>query len=88
MMSKEQLAQEYWQAQQDEKAAAKMRRQIDLLEREELSRPEYTIGIVNDEGQLEVVQAKPLSPTLKLLPEVLSFVLFFVCTFSLIEILL
>ena len=88
MMSKEQLAQEYWQAQQDEKAAAKMRRQIELLEREELNKPEYTIGIVNDNGQLEVVQAKPLSPTLKLLPEVLSFVLFFVCTFSLIEILL
>lgn len=88
MMSKEQLAQEYWQAQQDEKAAAKMRRQIELLEREELNKPEYTIGIVNDNGQLEVVQAKPLSPTLKLLPEVMSFVLFFVCTFSLIEILL
>lgn len=88
MKNREQLAQEYWQAQQDEKAAAKMRRQIELLEREELSRPEYTIGIVNDNGQLEVVQAKPLSPTLKLLPEVLSFVLFFVCTFSLIEILL
>lgn len=88
MRSKEQLAQEYWQAQQDEKAAAKMRRQIELLEREELNKPEYTIGIVNDNGQLEVVQAKPLSPTLKLLPEVLSFVLFFVCTFSLIEILL
>ena len=88
MKNKEQLAQEYWQAQQDDKAAAKMRRQIELLEREELNRPEYTIGIVNDEGQLEVVQAKPLSPTVKLLPEVLSFVLFFVGTFSLIEILL
>lgn len=88
MKNKEQLAQEYWQTQQDEKAAAKMRRQIELLEREELSRPEYTIGIVNEHGQLEVVQAKPLSPTVKLLPEVLSFVLFFVGTFSLIEILL
>ena len=87
MKTKEQLAQEYWQAQQDDKAAAKMRRQIELLEREELNRPEYTIGIVNDEGQLEVVRAKPLSPTVKLLPEVLSSVLVFVCTFSLLEIL-
>jgi hypothetical protein len=42
---------------------------------------------VNDEWQLEVVRAKPLSPTVKLLPEVLSSVLVFVCTFSLLEIL-
>lgn len=88
MKTKEQLAQEYWQGQQDDKAAAKMRRQIELLEREQLNKPEYTIGIVNEHGQLEVVQAKPLSPTLKLLPEVLSFVLVFVCTFSVLEILL
>ena len=54
-------------------------------EREELAKPEYTIGIINDQGQLEIVQAKPVAPTLRLLPEVLSFVLFFLITFVLME---
>ena len=43
------------------------------------------IGIINDEGQWEIVQAQPVNPTLKLLPEVLGFMLFFFVTFAFAE---
>ena len=83
--TKEELALNYWLNEQRKQEAKRIERQFEEQEREELSKPEYTIGIVNDEGQLEIVQAKPVSPTLKLLPEVLGFMLFFMVTYAFFE---
>jgi len=85
MLSKEDLALNYWQNEMLKNKAKRAKRKADLARREELSKPEYTIGIINDEGQLEIIQAKPVSNSVKLLPEVISFVVFFFITFALIE---
>jgi hypothetical protein len=83
--SADELADGYRSSKQRNKEAEKMRRQIELLEREELSRPEYTIGIVNDDGQLEVVQAKPIGKGVRLVPELLCLALVLIGTFNILE---
>jgi hypothetical protein len=83
--SADELADEYRSGKRRNKEAEKMRRQIELLEREELNRPEYTIGIVNDDGQLEVVQAKPIWKGVRLVPELLCLVILLIGTFNLLE---
>lgn len=85
MRSKEEMAHEYWMAEYHYNKRKREQRSAIKAEREELAKPEYTIGIVNDQGQLEIVQAKPVSPTLKLLPEVLGFMLFFMVTYAFFE---
>jgi hypothetical protein len=85
MLSKEDAAHNYWMAEYHHNKRKREEREADKAERAELSKPEYTIGIVNDEGQLEIVQAKPPAPVVRLLPEVVSFVLFFLITFALME---
>ena len=85
LKSKDELVLNYWLNEQRKKESARMLREARKREREELSRPEYTIGIVNSEGQLEIVQAKPLSDTLKRLPEVLLIVLISFMAFALAE---
>ena len=85
LKSREELVLNYWLNEQRKKESARMRREAKKREREELARPEYTIGIVNSEGQLEIVQAKPLSDTLKRLPEVLLIVLISFMAFALAE---
>ena len=83
--SADELADEYRSGKRRNKEAEKMRRQIELLEREELNRPEYTIGIVNDDGQLEVVQAKPIGKGVRLVPELLCLVILLIGTFNFLE---
>ena len=81
----DELADGYRSATRRNKEAEKMRRQIELLEREKLDRPEYTIGIVNDNGQLEVVQAKPIGKGVRLVPELLCLAMLLIGTFKLLE---
>lgn len=81
----DELADGYRSAKRRNKEAEKMRRQIELLEREKLDRPEYTIGIVNDNGQLEVVQAKPIGKGVRLVPELLCLAMLLIGTFKLLE---
>ena len=83
--SKEELVYEYWIAKKLQNQRKRMQRQLELLEREKLSRPEYTIGIVNDEGQLEVVVAKPLPEAVRLLPEVTFIMIGFGYIFAQLE---
>jgi len=83
--SADELVDGYRSSKQRNKEAEKMRRQIELLEREELNRPEYTIGIVNDDGQLEVVQAKPIRKGVRLVPELLCLALVLIGTFNILE---
>lgn len=83
--SADELAEDYRSAKRRNKEAEKMRRQIELLEREKLDRPEYTIGIVNDNGQLEVVQAKPIGKGVRLVPELLCLAMLLIGTFKLLE---
>ena len=83
--SADELADGYRSAKRRNKEAEKMRRQIELLEREKLDRPEYTIGIVNDNGQLEVVQAKPIGKGVRLVPELLCLAMLLIGTFKLLE---
>lgn len=85
MLSKEEVVLNYWLNEQRANEAKRERRKAELAHREELSKPEYTIGIINEQGQLEIVQAKPVSKEVKLLPEVISFVVFFFVTYALIE---
>lgn len=85
MLSKEEIVLNYWQNELRANEARRENRKAEKARREELNKPEYTIGIVNDEGQLEVIQAKPVSNTVKLLPEVISFVVFFLLTYAMIE---
>ena len=81
----DELADGYRSAKRCNKEAEKMRRQIELLERKKLDRPEYTIGIVNDNGQLEVVQAKPIGKGVRLVPELLCLAMLLIGTFKLLE---
>lgn len=85
MLSKEEAIHNYWMAEYHHNKRKREQRAAKKAERAELDKPEYTLGIVNDEGQLEIVQAKPVSPTLKLLPEVLGFMLFFMVTYAFFE---
>ena len=85
MKTKEQVIYEYWLEQRGLRENKREKTKAEKLEREELAKPEYTIGIVNDDGQLEMTQAEPVSKTVKLLPEVFSFLLFFFVTFALLE---
>jgi len=82
LKSKEELVLNYWLNEQRKKEAARLRREAKKQEREELTKPEYTIGIINSEGQLEVVQAKPLGETVRGLPEVLLIVLISIMAFA------
>lgn len=70
MKSKEEVIYDYWMAEYHHNNRKRMERQIEKLEREKMSRPERTIGIVNEDGQLEVVVAKPISDNIKRLPEI------------------
>jgi hypothetical protein len=83
--SADELAEDYRVCQQRDRTAAKMRRQIDLLEREERDKPEFTIGIVNDDGQLEVIQAKPVGKNVKMLPELFCLGVILFGTFAFLE---
>jgi hypothetical protein len=83
--SADELADEYRSGKRRNKEAEKMRRQIELLEREELNRPEYTIGIVNDDGQLEVVQAKPIWKGVRLVQEIVCLAILLIGTFNFLE---
>lgn len=85
MKSKEQVIHDYWMEEYHHNMRQRDQRNQLKAEREELAKPEYTIGIINERGQLEVVQAKPPAPIVRLLPEVFSFVLFFLITFALME---
>lgn len=85
MNDKEQLAYRYWMASYHQNMDKRQERKQVKAEREELSSPHHMIGIINDEGQWEIVQAQPVNPTLKLLPEVLGFMLFFFVTFAFAE---
>lgn len=85
MLSKEELAMSYWQNQQRANRIEREQKKAASDYQQELSKPEYTIGLINSEGQLEIIQAKPVSKTVKLLPEVLGFVVSFLITFALIE---
>jgi hypothetical protein len=85
MKSKEQVIHDYWMEEYHHNMRKRDQRNQLKEEQEELAKPQYTIGIVNERGQLEIVQAKPVAPTLRLLPEVFSFVLFFLITFALME---
>lgn len=85
MKSKEQVIHDYWMEEYHHNMRKRDRRKQINQEREELAKPEYTIGIVNEQGQLEIIQAKRPAPTIRLLPEVFSFVLFFLITFALME---
>ena len=85
MRSKEQMVHDYWMAEYHHNQRKREQRNQKKAERQELAKPEYTIGIVNEQGQLEIVQAQRPAPAWRLLPEVLSFVLFFLITFVLLE---
>lgn len=82
LKSKEELVLNYWLNEQRKKEVARQHREAKKREREELAKPEYTIGIVNSEGQLEIVQAKPLGETVRGLPEVLLIVLISIMAFA------
>lgn len=82
LKSREELVLNYWLNEQRKKESARVRREDEKQKREELAKPEYTIGIINSEGQLEVVQAKPLGETVKRLPEVLLIVLISIMAFA------
>lgn len=85
MLSREEAAHNYWMAEYHHNKRKREERAVEKAERAELDKPEYTLGVVNDEGQLEIVQAKPPGQIVRLLPEVISFVLFFLITFALME---
>ena len=85
MKNREEIIYEFWVEQREQRAARREQLKAQKLEREELNKPEYTIGIVNDDGQLEVVQAKPLSKYVKRLPEVLLVVILSLIVFAFLE---
>lgn len=85
LKTKEQVYYEHWVEQCKMRAAQRERNIANKQEREELSRPEYTLGVVNKDGQLEFIQAKPVGKTVKRLPEVLAVMVFLFWLFAVME---
>lgn len=75
MKSKEELIFEHWMATKAANDRKRMQKQIEKLEADKMHKPERTLGIVNEDGQLEVIIAKELSEEVKLLPEVAVIIL-------------
>jgi hypothetical protein len=86
LKTKEELLYEYWIGKKLQNDRKRMQRQIAKLEADKMHRPERTIGIVNEDGQLEVVIAKELSQEVKLLPEVAVIIIGFGYIFAQLEI--
>ena len=84
-MSKEEVVQRYWLAEMAHRNRQRMQKQIDKLEHKKLNQPEYFVGVMNADGQYEVVQAKPVSNVVKLIPEVAGVMLLWFCLFAYLE---
>ena len=85
MMSKEEVVQRYWLAEMAHRNRQRMQKQIDKLEHKKLNSSEYFIGVLNEDGQYEVVQAKPVGEVIKLFPEVLAVLLGWFALFAYLE---
>ena len=85
MKNKEQIVYDFWCAEMRENKRRREQLRQKRIERRELQKPEYTLGIINEDGQYELVQAKPLSETTKRLPEVIAVVVFFLWLFAVME---
>ena len=85
MLSKEEVVQRFWLAEMQERNRKRMQKQIDAIEYKKLNRAEYFVGVMNEDGQYEVVQAKPVSNVIKLIPEVAGVLLIWFSLFAYLE---
>ena len=85
MWSKEEVVQRFWLAEMAERNRKRIQKRLDAIEYKKLNRAEYFIGIINDDGQYEIVQAKPVSNVIKLLPEVAGVLLIWFSLFAYLE---
>jgi hypothetical protein len=85
MMSKEEIVQRYWLAEMAEKNRKRMQKQIDKLEYKKLNQAEYFVGVLNKDGQYEIVKAKPVGEVVKLFPEVGCVMLIWFLLFAYME---
>jgi hypothetical protein len=85
MLSKEEVVQRFWLAEMQERNRKRMQKQIDAIEYKKLNRAEYFVGVMNEDGQYEVVQAKPVSNVIKLIPEVSGVLLIWFSLFAYLE---
>ena len=85
MLSKEEVLQRFWLAEMQERNRKRIQKQIDAIEYKKLNRAEYFVGVMNEDGQYEVVQAKPVSNVIKLIPEVAGVLLIWFSLFAYLE---
>jgi hypothetical protein len=85
MLSKEEVVQRFWLAEMQERNRKRIQKQIDAIEYKKLNRAEYFVGVMNEDGQYEVVQAKPVSNVIKLIPEVSGVLLIWFSLFAYLE---
>lgn len=85
MWSSDEIVQRYWLADMAERNRKRVQKRLDAIEYKKLNCAEYFIGIINDDGQYEIVQAKPVSNVIKLLPEVAGVLLIWFSLFAYLE---
>ena len=85
MSNKEQIIYDFWCAEMRENTRKREQLRQKRAERKKLSKPEYTLGIINKQGQYELVQAKPVGETMKRLPEVVAVMVFLFWLFAVME---
>lgn len=86
LKTKEELVLNYWLNEMRARQAERMRKQIEKLETDKMHDPMRTLGIVNEDGQLEVIVAKEVPEEVKLLPDVIIVMIGLVYIFTQLEI--
>lgn len=84
-MSKEEIVQRFWMAEMAHRNRQRMQKQIERLEYKKLNQPEYFVGVMNEDGQYEVVQAKPVGEVVRLFPQVMAVMLIWFALFAYLE---
>jgi len=85
MKNKEQILYDLWCAEMREKKRKREQLRQMRAERAEQSKPEYTLGIINEQGQYELVQARPIGKTMRQFPEVIAIMIFLFWLFAVME---